>query len=172
MVYIEAKLLLGSIVEIKRSDGSWVEGVISDVYLEAPLLSLDGRNDNDYFTVTFADGRKKKILMQQELAEYMRPVHDTAELLVSQMKVLQDRKRSRDSADSEEEQDFGCTQESQTMLAPSAAKTECAGQTMQMPPLKKSCTKKPSETQLTKLYEEELSDDDLLAACLMFENAS
>ena len=53
MVYVEAHLLLGSIVKVKRTNGSWDEAVITDKYLESPLLTLDGVKEKDYFVVTF-----------------------------------------------------------------------------------------------------------------------
>ena len=129
------------------------------------MLSLDGRNENDYFTVTFFDGCKKRSLTQQELSLFIRPVHDTAGLLVSQMKVLHDRKRGRDSAKPVEDEDFAATQESQTVQA------GCLGLTMAKPPpppLKKSRTMTAPGTQHTPVCEEELSGEDLLAACAMF----
>ena len=114
MVYINPCLMLGSIVEVKRSDGTWEEGVIADIY-NVGLGCFAEVTENDYFTVRFSDGRSKRILMQQEIELFIRPVHDTAGHVVSQMEVLENRKRARDSAKPVEAEDFAATQESQTV---------------------------------------------------------
>ena len=75
MVYIEPHILLGAIVEVKRSDGSWEEAVISNVYQDQPVLCPEV-TDNDYFTVTFSEGRTKRILMQQEIELHRQLQHE------------------------------------------------------------------------------------------------
>ena len=168
MVYINPCLMLGSIVEVKRSDGTWEEGVIADIY-NIGLGCYAEVTENDHFTVRFSDGRTKRILMQQEIELFMRPVHDTAGYVVSQMEVLENRKRARDSGKPVEAEDFAATQESQTMPVRTGLP-----KTMTMPPQvgrpKRSRSIAASSTQPLPHDDDDLDDEDLLAACAMFES--
>ena len=164
MVYVEPAMLLGTIVEVKRSDGTWQEAVISDVYQEG-LGCFPDPTENDYFTVKFANGGSKRILLQQELALFMRPVHDTMGLVVSQLKVLQQRHLCRAAAKPQEEEDFSATQNPEPRAASS-------GDTIAMPPpavpsrgdVRPFKHRRITET----VHADDLSDEDLLAACELF----
>ena len=165
MVYVEPAMLLGTIVEVKRSDGTWQEAVISDVYQEG-LGCFPDPTENDYFTVKFANGGSKRILLQQELALFMRPVHDTMGLVVAQLKVLQQRHLCRAAAKPQEEEDFSATQNPEPRAASS-------GNTIAMPPPavpSKGDVRPLKHRRITEnVHVDDLSDEDLLAACELFK---
>ena len=89
MVPINPRLPLGALIEVKRSNGSWQEAVIVDVYTQGTGWTTEV-TEHDYYTVKFAEGTKKKILMQQDLEQIFRPVRDLVGLVGSHVNVLGD----------------------------------------------------------------------------------
>ena len=168
MVYVEAHLLLGSIVEVTRTNGSWDEAVITDMSLEvAHPLTLDGVKEQDYFVVTFVDGSMKNILMQQDLSLFMRPLHDTGGHIVSQLKLLQHRKRVRDADNSDEKIDFSSTQDHPQ---PEASSSGLSRLMPPPPPPKKSRTVATPVAPAKRPCDDDISDDELLHAVLLYES--
>ena len=151
MVYINPRLLIGVILEVKRSNGEWKEAVVVDLSV-AGSGWMPEVTEHDYFQVKFTGGETKKILMQQDLQLLIRPVHDLVGLVESQVRHLADRRRKR-SEDIEEfsSEGFAATQESQSIEVPLSP-------TLQMPPPK---AKKPRPTSSTAPPVSFSDDDDI-----------
>lgn len=87
MVFIDAHLLIGAIVQVKRTDGSWSEAVITDASTSGIGLLSDVGED-DFFVLQLADGSTKRVLMQQDLSSWFRPVDDLQALVTRKLDLL------------------------------------------------------------------------------------
>ena len=81
MVVIKHQILLGQEIQVKRSDGTWHDAIITEIVVAHPEKFWEFPQASDHIKVIFADRCTKSILLQQELDDVLRPVSDIAGLI-------------------------------------------------------------------------------------------
>ena len=80
MVVIKHQILLGQEIQVKRSDGTWHDAIITEIVVAHPEKFWEFPQASDHIKVIFAD-RYTKSILQQELDDVLRPVCDIAGLI-------------------------------------------------------------------------------------------